>query len=339
VAKLGDPVAQYLLHRNGVFRSIVDTNPSEGSRSVSAQEFDGDASSHLADEPLVIDAVSRAAPLHAGSSAPDSERDTLRRIFRYDGDKLSLEDHRLKQTSQRDFVRRLTYLFLYAHSLEGRETVPREDLNQLLRDAGVFDSNASSWISSSKDFIKEESDLRIIVPGKDIARKILEEVADPSATGSWDYDSRSRSAAKRTSGDNGEVGGQKRATKKKGSQVEKRVKPWVDAWNAGRGKDITAYEYLQGKSVMDRGLFALWAIRTSSPDAPRRISRDSIAQFLRDACSLKTDGRGLQRQLAKSPHVIHDKTMFEINPGGIKYVADKVGSFESNDQGSTESSE
>jgi len=123
-----------------------------------------------------------------------SDLEILRRIFRRTSDnKLKLSDSRLKQQdSQRDFVKRLTVLFLFAHELEGQEAVPRTDLNAALSDAKVYDSNARTWMNNTNLIDIDENSIRLTVPGRDYARKVLGEYLDPQIEGTWSLESKNR---------------------------------------------------------------------------------------------------------------------------------------------------
>jgi hypothetical protein len=136
-----------------------------------------------------------------------SDLEVLRRIFRRTNDnKLKLTDSRLKQNSQRDFVKRLTALFLLAHELEGNEAVARADLNAVLTDAKIHDSNAVAWINSTDILELDGNFVRLALPGRDYARKVLGDYLDPQIEGIWSFGSKSRrrSSKSRTSEVEGE---------------------------------------------------------------------------------------------------------------------------------------
>lgn len=121
-----------------------------------------------------------------------SDLEILQRIFRRTGNKLELEDSRLKQNSQQDFVRRLTVLFLFAHELYGQQTVPRTDLNAILTKAKVYDSNSRQWIRDT-DFITVDGDsVRLISRGREHAQKVINECLDPQKETTWSSQSKSR---------------------------------------------------------------------------------------------------------------------------------------------------
>ena len=94
-------------------------------------------------------------------------------------------ESRLKATSHLDAARRLTYLALYAHELEDREQIPRNDLNAVLKEAGLFDSNSSKWVSQSSDLFLDGESVGLKVPGRERARGILNEVLNPDVPNTW----------------------------------------------------------------------------------------------------------------------------------------------------------
>jgi RNA polymerase subunit RPABC4/transcription elongation factor Spt4 len=86
------------------------------------------------------------------AALPQSDDETkLREIFRVTDDKeLKVVNTRLKQNLKKDFVERLTVLFLYGHELlTQRESVPRDALKKVLIDTKVYDGNARLWLSKN----------------------------------------------------------------------------------------------------------------------------------------------------------------------------------------------
>ena len=72
---------------------------------------------------------------------PSSDQARLRHVFEHEGEDLRLEEDDLKADSLQDYARRLTYLFLYAHELEGRKPLPYDALKRILETAKVWDPN------------------------------------------------------------------------------------------------------------------------------------------------------------------------------------------------------
>jgi len=101
----------------------------------------------------IIDGEAIALPTPAGEAANAQSSvsamaatsiltDGLERIFSLEGERLRLRDPRLRgDDTKMDTARRLTHLFLYAHSRLGRPRVPLADLHAILDEARVDDSN------------------------------------------------------------------------------------------------------------------------------------------------------------------------------------------------------
>jgi predicted RNA-binding Zn-ribbon protein involved in translation (DUF1610 family) len=104
------------------------------------------------------------------------DQELIKHVFLRDGERLLLIEPRLKATSQRNAVQRLTHLYLYARQLEGHGRVPRDELNAALREHGLFDSNASSWISRSDELLKVDDTIGLTNAGLEAARTALREV-------------------------------------------------------------------------------------------------------------------------------------------------------------------
>ena len=67
--------------------------------------------------------VPTAMPPVAG--IPNSDKEKIAAFFSSNGEKLELIDNRLKSSSGADYLRQLTYFFLYAHELHGGIFSPR----------------------------------------------------------------------------------------------------------------------------------------------------------------------------------------------------------------------
>lgn len=84
------------------------------------------------------------------------DADQLRQIFRYNGEQLQLMETRLKAANKIDAARRLTFLvLLYSLDVDGREEIPRTELNDILKRVGLYDNNTATWIGKSADLIVE----------------------------------------------------------------------------------------------------------------------------------------------------------------------------------------
>ena len=103
-------------------------------------------------EPAVHDALKGIAAPETNIQPQDISDDEpapadlsrIAKIFRSNGDALELIERRLKAKSGMDYVRQLTYLFLYAHELHGRHWTPQADIFAILRDGKVLDPNPAT---------------------------------------------------------------------------------------------------------------------------------------------------------------------------------------------------
>jgi hypothetical protein len=137
---------------------------------------------------------SAAAPPQAAPPQPPGTDDKARivTLFRPNGSTLDLIDNRLKGKNGLHYVARLTYLFLYAHELHGRNVTPKAEVLAVLKDAKVLDSNSRNWLTKKKGFKMDPEDrLELIGPGRDAAKKALEEALDPNTPDEWNPDTKS----------------------------------------------------------------------------------------------------------------------------------------------------
>ncbi len=139
-------------------------------------------------------------PEEKNSLPGGSEAAQLKEIFRPTSDhKLKLHNPRLKQSSQIDFVERLSVLFLHAYELEERETVSRSDLNAVLSDAKVNNSNARKWIANSDLLSRDGNLIGLSVPGRERAQEVLRQVLDPNFETKWILGSKSNTRTSKES--------------------------------------------------------------------------------------------------------------------------------------------
>lgn len=241
------------------------------------------------------------------------DKDKLQRVFRYEGGQLHLHDSRLKATSKLDAARRLTYLLLYAYELQGRRSIPRDDLNEALKKAALYDGNSSSWIGSSPDPSIEANEVSLRLPGQEQARKVLEEVLNSEILDTWALGT---SKASRPGKSKARSGGKI----KTGSSAK--VTVWADAWSATHPA-IDCHDILKDRVLLDKGVFGLYAIRRVAEDTGKIVSRGNLSKFLYEAFELKVDERSLSRALdseAAKGKVIKVPGGYQIQPPGVKYA-------------------
>ncbi|HYR43275.1 MAG TPA: hypothetical protein VER98_09645 [Terriglobia bacterium] len=124
-----------------------------------------------------------AAPLQDAD-----DRAKLLKLFKVNGDTIELFDNRLKAKNRADYLRRLTYLFLYAHECHGRPSTAFEELSKTLRKAKIWDrnGNARTWLAKNIGFARDENErLTLNRPGREDAQKALLEALDPKIEDEW----------------------------------------------------------------------------------------------------------------------------------------------------------
>lgn len=115
----------------------------------------------------------------------NGDTDRLKKIFRFEDNKITLLEPRIKATTKLDFARRLSYLFLYANEWDKRPSVPRGELNAILEQNNVLDAHTRTWISTSPDLEVNKNIVKLRNPGREKAINILEEAFDQKITKSW----------------------------------------------------------------------------------------------------------------------------------------------------------
>ena len=119
------------------------------------------------------------------------DKTRIMRLFHANGTALELKDNRLKAETGADFLRRLTYLFLYAHECHGRTNTPKADLIKMLDAAKTLDNsgNARRWLARKKGFNQDEDDnLKLTQPGREAAIKYLNDALNSEIPDQWNPD-------------------------------------------------------------------------------------------------------------------------------------------------------
>lgn len=264
----------------------------------------------------------------------DSDRDRLHRLFDFQGEQLTLKDSRIKAVGKGDFVERLSCLFLYGHEVAGRPDVPRLALTAALTDAGVFDGHARSWIANTNHLIRNDNAglLRLSVPGREKAIETLNRIDDPSITVTWTLGTVSRRKKTRADSEAGaETPGSGKQGKRKQPGASKTVSEWFSLWASSGAPHVDAFSLLRDRSVADKGLFGLWAIRCATQDKVKVVSRLHLSEFIERAFEIKTNDRTLEKALKESETAkgkvmnTGGSTKFQINPAGITYIEEMIG--------------
>lgn len=265
----------------------------------------------------IVDVVPATPPDH---QTADSDKVRLEEIFRIEGEELKLIELDLKASSQKDFVLRLSCLFLYAHEVFGRSTVPRSSLNEVLRTHSVYDSNATSAINNSIDIVKDGDELSPSRSGRVAAKNVLGEVFDESVVATWQLGSRARKRSQGASPTEEGPAPPRARTAKRSPGSSKIIQDWTKKWKDQFG-EVKAHQILKSRSVEDTGAFALWAISKVTNNSVSEVTRRQLADFVHTAFDLKVNDRTLENQLKKSSKVVHvSGTKFRLNPEGHTFV-------------------
>jgi len=258
---------------------------------------------------------------HQPSGAIDvgTDRDKLRQVFFHDEERLVLDNLHLKATGQLDAARRLVYLFLYAHELEGNQQVSRDDINVVLKDVGLYDPNIANWISTSSDLRDStEGDrtmFRLRGTGRDEAKKILEQVLNPEIKDEWVISDRARTRSKSSS----DSGSADKAGTRKGRKASTEPDAWADKWSS-LNLGVDGHSIVDSASGLNKGIFGLWAIRKATADTVRVVSETQLVSFLHKAFVVKASPSTLRDALASKlakGKVLRVKGGYEITPSGI----------------------
>jgi hypothetical protein len=113
------------------------------------------------------------------------ELEQLKKVFKEDGESISLLETRLKAKSKKDYGIRLTLLFLYYKHLAGFDNVSRSNLTAILDDASVEDGNLRSWIGNNPLIGISNNQVHIKAPGKDAAKEYMAEMLNPEIKDKW----------------------------------------------------------------------------------------------------------------------------------------------------------
>jgi len=286
-----------------------------------------------AETDAVLADKSTATPITkvASVTGAEADREKLGEIFSYDGTRLKLMEHRLKPHSKRDAARRLVLLLLYAHELDGRQAISRADVFAALKDEHLDDSNNRQWVTTCPDLLldPESGTIQLRRSGREQARQVLAEVFDPTVTGTWPSGSATRGRSKKVGvSEEDDAGSTAKSSRRKPRSLSKAVEGWLTAWNK-RGLAIQGHTILQGRPVVDKGIFGLWAIRIAAGDVGKEVSRDNLAQFLWAAFETKVEGRNVARALQSDAakgkvENMHGAT-FYILPPGMEYARQMAG--------------
>jgi len=255
----------------------------------------------------------------------NSDQQKLHQVFYYKGNQLVLDNYNLKAKTQLDAARRAVFLFLFAHGLEGRKLVSREDINTMLKDIGLLDPNVSNWISTTPDLAQENDGdkpmFRLRINGHNEAVKILGEVLDPYVKEEWTISDRRKAKGKTATSDSETSEKASGKSSKNASKKSEKIDNWVSKWN-GLKLGVDGHSIVKDARMADRGIFALWAIRKATNNEVQIVGGSNLVDFIYKAFVVQVDRRNLTRALEDKGKgkVLRVSDGYELNPTGMAHA-------------------
>jgi hypothetical protein len=254
-----------------------------------------------------------AAPSRTAPTETDTDRQRLRQVFEYDTDELRLEEDRLKADSGLEYARRLTYLFLYAHELEGRKPVPYASLKRVLETAKIWDANTRHALLHKFAVEISDDQIRLKPKGRELAISALNEILDPNrADPGWTPDAKTRTAKPGADND-----AKPKGTGKPGRKRSTQAEDWAAQWEK-RTDHIDGHFALKTKRVHDKASLALWAIHKVGGKA---ASPGLIQRFIKAAFSHDEKLRSVINALARKDDLfLKVDGGYKLTPTGNKHA-------------------
>ncbi len=114
-----------------------------------------------------------------------TELHKIKKIFKFNEDKVIQQEPRLKATNKIDYAKKLTILFIFANTFIGKENVTRKEIVNVLKTATVYDDYTSRLISKSNDFLTDGEQISLSIPGLEKAKEYLEETFNNGMDDKW----------------------------------------------------------------------------------------------------------------------------------------------------------
>ena len=267
------------------------------------------------------------------NQAAKTDKEKLHQVFYYNDDVLKLDNYNLKADGQLDAAKRLVYLFIYAHELEGRNFVTREAINAVLKDIGLYDPNASNWISTTPDLAQEGDEtaptFRLRANGREAAQNVLADIFNSDKANKWNLTERTKSRKKAKSADADSTGKDSQTRASKPSKKSGEVDSWVAKWKT-LSLNVDVYSAIGSTETANKGVIALWVIRKATSDEIKVVNGNQIVSFISKAFSKDVDRRNLTRAMeGKSQGKVRRVTDgYELTDEGIKH-AEEILKFKS----------
>lgn len=136
-----------------------------------------------------IDLLEYPQNLNTNSTSSDKSNalNNLEKIFKNKNGEILIHETRIKASNRKDFVARITLLFLYYKKLSGVNEVERKELNAVLNSEKLYDAGFRAWLSANRKLIdNKKTYLELRPEGVELAENYLSEFLDSSITNSWD---------------------------------------------------------------------------------------------------------------------------------------------------------
>jgi hypothetical protein len=224
--------------------------------------------------------------LPAASPSPITPTEGIWAIFREHEGKLTQERGDLKAANKKDYIIRLTHLYLYARHQLGDERVPRDDAFKILDESGVKDTRRLIYIRESGIRVEENETLYITLDGRDRAQKYLAEALDPNLPEGWREGVESRSTNNHA-----------KKTPKKPSE-DTTVAAWVSHDATKELFSIIPHKTLDTMTVQNKALFALYCFSKLGVATEAQLSQ--ISQYLYKAFQIQVLSTSLPGPLSKA---------------------------------------
>ncbi len=130
------------------------------------------------------------------SESKESTSD-INKVFKEEDGSYTLEEPRLKAVSRIDYARRLTILFIWAYMQSSADKVPKKALNKIITDASLYDGNWRKWLAKCNLIHSTEDTVTLNIPGKEQAKKYLNDVFDENKIDGWELGTPVRARKKR----------------------------------------------------------------------------------------------------------------------------------------------
>jgi len=305
-------------------------------------------------EESVIDAgVAESAPDHIetypgeGNAAqvPHLLGDDMHKLEHFvqrQGDRWVLVNSRLKATNKLDHAKRAIVLLLYAHEVHGEPHLARGSITTFLKEIAANNGAIRHWLANDAILLLrgEANTVFLSLPGKDQAREILDEALDPQRPDTYTPGQEIRRRKSRgIAGSSADIDKQGQAGKMPGRP--KKVAPLLPSWDA-KARELqldgnAMHRLLAERTLADKGVVALWAIRVASGDAVKDVSARTLADFLWEAFQVRESPRSLDNALREGAGKVENVqgSIYHILPPGSDYAETLVNTIKAKPEGRT----